>query len=90
MESEILGVAEDAVNQPGVTGYICIDENGLCIAAKGQASQTMSGIIKQFADLATKIEDTNEPPVIRVDMEQRKIVIQSRDSITTALISPQK
>lgn len=58
----------------------------------------MSGIIHQLADLASKIEEHNstghdegdKAPVIRVDLERYKIMIRSRESITTALISPQK
>lgn len=102
MESEISNVADYAVEQPGVTGYICVDKDGLCLAAKGQARQSMSGIINQLANLANKIEDprktsnTNnnteekESPVIRVDLQRYKMLIQSKDSITTALISNHK
>lgn len=98
MESDILEVADYALEQPGVSGYICVDSNGLCLAAKGQAQQSMSGIIHQLATLASKIEEPSQngnvtastnPPVIRVDLERHKLLIQSRDSITTAFISPQ-
>lgn len=65
--------------------------------ARGQASQSMSGIINQLAELASKIEESSKPngetkdsPVIRVDLEGYKMLIQSRDSITTALISHHK
>lgn len=105
MEEDILQVAKHAVKQPGVTGYICVDEDGLCLAAEGQASQSMSGIVHQLAELASKIEEPtrlmgsssksrathkNESPVVRVDFEHYKMLIQSKESITTALISPQK
>lgn len=107
MESEILSVADYAVEQPGVTGYICVDKDGLCLAAKGQARHAMSGIINQLAELANKIEEpkksnsmglsskNNEPekkqnPVIRVELQRYKMLIQSKDSITTALISNHK
>jgi len=94
MDSEILNVAEYAVEQPGVSGYICVDKNGLCIAAQGQASESMSGIIRQISDLADKMEEpgrkttsggSKSPPVIRVDLERQKILIKSCEDITTAL-----
>lgn len=68
--------------------------------AKGQARQSMSGIIHQLADLAAKIEEPiqqngsstkkQDAPVIRVDLERYKILIHSHESITTALVTPQK
>lgn len=59
----------------------------------------MSGVINQIATLASKIEepdrrsenkDAVESPVIRVDLEKSRMLIKSQDSITTALIFPQK
>lgn len=94
METNLLNVAEQASNQPGVAGYICVDNEGLCLAAKGQASQAMSGVIHQIAKLASKIEKPDEKalsgsgPVIRVDLERYKMLIQSQDSITTCLMLP--
>lgn len=63
--------------------------------AKGQVNQSISGVVHQLAELANKIEDHSQSeerpsPVIRVDLERHKMIIHSRDSITTALISPQK
>jgi len=116
-----------SLESPGVTGYICVDDEGLCLAgkprdlsdlpfstlvltlylphlndksnaARGQCSQSMSGIIHQIAHLANKIEapsssndqSRRESPVIRIDLENYKLLIQSRDSITTAIASPHK
>lgn len=93
METELSEVADYAVEQPGVNGYLCVDKNGLCVAVKGQACESMSGIIHQLAQLASKIDEPNsrgEPPVIRVDLECYKILIQSREKFTTALFSPQR
>lgn len=91
MESDLLAVSNYAVEQPGVTGYICVDNKGLCLATKGQVNQNMSGIIHQLTDLASKIEEpTKESPVIKVELDSYKILIHSHDSVTTALISPQK
>ena len=59
----------------------------------------MSGIIHHLTNLARKIDDhnqhsnnaaKNESPVLRVDLDRRKILIQSREDITTALFSAQK
>lgn len=92
METNLLNVAEQASNQPGVIGYICVDNEGLCLDAKGQANQAMSGVIHQIAKLAAKIEkpDDKAPsgggPVIRVDLERYKMLIQSQESVTTCLI----
>lgn len=62
----------------------------------------MSGVIYQLAELANKKDpwqqrnpesstpDKKIPPVIKVDLDRYKMLIQSRESITTALISLQK
>uniref|UniRef100_A0A6G1S4T3 Late endosomal/lysosomal adaptor and MAPK and MTOR activator 5 n=1 Tax=Aceria tosichella TaxID=561515 RepID=A0A6G1S4T3_9ACAR len=99
MESEIMKVVDFALDQPNVSGYICVNNDGLCIASGGDASESISGIIHQLANLAYKIEDHSQhdgssnkkdPPVVRIDLERRKILIQSREGITTALFSHQK
>lgn len=57
----------------------------------------MSGIIRQIVHLAAKIEEPTKQsnsnvkskssaPVIRVELDRRKILIQSREAVTTALI----
>lgn len=93
MESELVEVADYAIKQPGVTGYLCIDSNGLCVAVKGQANEAMSGIVHQLAQLASKIDEPKsqkDVPVIRVDLESYRILIQNRDKFTTALFSSQR
>lgn len=68
--------------------------------AKDRALEPMSGILHQLVDLAHKIEEPDQQngteiieknsPVIRVDLDRHKILIESRESITTALILQQK
>lgn len=93
MESELLEVADLAVEQPGVNGYLCVDNDGLCVAVKGQANEAMSGIVHQLAQLASKIDEPKnqkDVPVIRVDLESYRILIQTREKFTTALFSSQR
>ena len=93
MEDRLNQVADQAMEQPGVTGYICVDDSGLCVTSRGQAKQSISGIVRELSRLVSKIDDNSitkkQNPVIRVDLDRYKLTIQAQEDLTVGLISAQ-
>jgi len=84
MEKDLKEIANEALNNPKVCGYLCCDENGLCLTGSGDVNERSSGLLNAIAQLANKL-DSNNSPVICIDSDKRKILIKSKDSITTAI-----
>jgi len=89
MERNIQQLAKEAVEHPKISGFLCTDSQGFCLAAEGVANEKSSGIIATIASLAAKLEPasgtTGKAPVICIESDGAKIVIQSKDQITTAI-----
>jgi len=86
MERSLKELAREAVQHPKISGFLCVDSNGLCLASEGTANEKSSGIIATIASLAAKLEpNATKSPVISIESEKTKILIQSKDSITTAI-----
>jgi len=86
MESRLQELAREAIRHPNIKGFMCIDSRGMCVCAEGSANEKSSGIIATIASLAAKLEpNATKSPVISIESEKTKILIQSKDSITTAI-----
>jgi len=85
MERELKDIADEVPQHPKVVGYLCVDSNnGLCLAADGIANEKTSGVIANIAQLANKLEP-GKSPVVYIESDKSKILIQSKDSVTTAI-----
>lgn len=85
MEKQLKEVSNDALNSQKVSGFLCVDKNGLCLTASGEANEKNSGTIASIAQLAQKLDNSNKPPVVCIESEKRKILIKSVNQITTAV-----
>jgi len=84
METEINRIADEALNNPNISGYLCIDQNGLVLKANGDVDQKSSGILSSIAQLANKL-DSDKSAVVCIGTDAGKILIKCKDSITTAI-----
>jgi len=87
MERILQDVATDAVAKSKVVGYLCVDNNtGLCLAADGvgAAEEKKSGIIASIIQLASQL-DRSPVLAVSVETDKNQILIQSKESVTTAL-----
>jgi hypothetical protein len=88
MESEIKEIGYEAVAREKVNGYMAIDGNGLCLVREGVASESMAGVLGTISFLAKQLgpeDKQTSNPVIQIKSRQRKILIQTKEDITTVL-----
>ncbi|KOC59870.1 hypothetical protein WH47_10569 [Habropoda laboriosa] len=72
-------------NTEGIIGCILADHAGLCLGAKGDASTDSAGIIAAIADQVAKLEPKSPAPIISLQNENRKCLIQRQGSVVGAI-----
>ncbi|KAF5285564.1 hypothetical protein FQR65_LT13198 [Abscondita terminalis] len=85
MEKQLDRVMEDVLSNPGVTGCVFSDHQGLCLGAKGKASTESAGIIGAIAEQAAKLEPQHKSPIIVFENDTRACIIQRTGTITGAI-----
>ncbi|CAL1528882.1 unnamed protein product [Lymnaea stagnalis] len=86
MERTLEMQLEESIHNPGITGVLCVDNNGLCLGAKGSAPLKACGSISALAGQAAKLANPNGPtPVICLESEHGIVLIKKTDKLTTAL-----
>ncbi|CAG2106616.1 unnamed protein product [Medioppia subpectinata] len=83
MEKELKEICGEALNSDKVCGFLCVDNNGLCLTACGDASEKSSGTVATIASLAQKLDSSN--PIVSIESDKRKILIKTTNEITTAI-----
>ncbi|KAL1494505.1 hypothetical protein ABEB36_010092 [Hypothenemus hampei] len=85
MEKNLDSVMEEICSNPGVTGCLFADQNGLCIGAKGKASNESAGLITAIANQAAKLEPQNKAPIITLENDNQTCLIKKAGAITGAI-----
>ncbi|XP_071452147.1 ragulator complex protein LAMTOR5 [Hetaerina americana] len=85
MEENLDKCLEEINQLPNVIGVMYADRQGLCLGAKGHASNESAGIITAIADQAAKLEPNSKPPVVLLESETKQCFIQKADSVTAAI-----
>ncbi|GFO27715.1 ragulator complex protein lamtor5 [Plakobranchus ocellatus] len=87
MEKTLEKHMEEAFRIPGVSGVICTENSGLCLASQGNVSDQYSGSISALANQAARLCPTqNSPaPIIVLESEYGSLLIKKTDNITTAV-----
>ncbi|CAL7937706.1 unnamed protein product [Xylocopa violacea] len=85
MERNLEKTLEDVNNTEGIIGCILADHAGLCLGAKGYASTNSAGIIAAIADQAAKLEPDSPAPIISLQNENRKCLIQRQVAVVGAI-----
>lgn len=85
MEKSLEKTLDDINNTEGIIGCILADHAGLCLGAKGNASTNSAGIIAAIADQVTKLEPKSPPPVISLQNDSRKCLIQRQGAVVGAI-----
>ncbi|KAI2798092.1 hypothetical protein BLOT_015134 [Blomia tropicalis] len=76
MEKALENVAAEALRNDRVTGYLCADNNGLCLAASGVADKAICPTLVRIAKLASKLdENKKDSMVLGVDTVGGKIYL---------------
>jgi len=86
MEKTLDDVANDALKLDNVTGYLCADNNGLCLASAGVADKELCPTLVRVSQLVSKLEEnTKGPVVIGIDTDNYKIYLKQMGQTTTAI-----
>ncbi|BFZ10781.1 hypothetical protein BsWGS_13820 [Bradybaena similaris] len=87
MEKALEKQMDEAFRLPGVSGIVCVDNNGLCLGAKGVIPGQCNGSISTLAAQASKLSrSVNAPnPVICLESEHGSVLIKKTDHLTTAI-----
>eukprot|EP00795_Rhopilema_esculentum_P002342 gene2342-17979_t len=74
------------MEEPGVTGVLCIDNQGLPIAVKGNANKNSSGPIASLIQEASAIYPDDDPnPIVTLEGETGNLLIKKQEKISMAI-----
>jgi predicted regulator of Ras-like GTPase activity (Roadblock/LC7/MglB family) len=83
---------DDVMLQPGVTGVVCADADGLCICAYGNTSRASAALISAVASQAAALRPavngpsgSSSSPVVVIETDAGQTMIKSHAGITTAI-----
>ncbi|XP_059179487.1 ragulator complex protein LAMTOR5-like [Physella acuta] len=87
MEKSLEKQLEEAFRMPGVSGIVCVDNNGLCLGSKGTVPKQSCGSLSALTQQASKLSTgANGPtPVICLESEHGTVLIKKTDKLTTAI-----
>ena len=85
MEKNLEKTLDDINSTEGIIGCILADHAGLCLGAKGNASTDSAGIIAAIADQVAKLEPKSPAPIISLQNESRKCLIQRQGPVVGAI-----
>jgi hypothetical protein len=87
MEKTLERHIDEAFRMPGVAGILCVDNNGLCISAKGVIPSQCSGSLSTLASQASKLfpGPNTLSPVICLESEHGSVLVKKTDNLTTAI-----
>jgi len=85
MEKALKKEVDEVMAQPSVTGVLCVDSDGLCVAAHGSASKTSSGLVSVLASQAAALRPDAPTPVIVLESDAATTLIKSHSGTTVAV-----
>ncbi|XP_050071664.1 uncharacterized protein LOC126559537 [Anopheles maculipalpis] len=84
MEHQVDNLLDKIMDVPGNIGCLLANNQGLCLGAKGTASEQSAGIIVAISDLASKLDPASGSPVISLESND-KICMIHKHGITGAI-----
>jgi len=85
MEKALKKEIDEVMSQPSVTGVLCVDTDGLCVAAHGSASKTSSGLVAAVASQSASLRPDAPAPVVVLESDTETTLIKSHASTTVAI-----
>jgi len=85
MEKALKKEVDEVMSQPSVNGVLCIDSDGLCVAAHGSASKTSSGLVAAVASQAAGLRPNAPAPVVVLETDAGTTLIKSHSGTTVAI-----
>jgi len=85
MEKPLKKEIDEIMLQPSVTGVLCVDADGLCVAAQGSASKASSGLMSAIASQAASLRPDAPAPVVVLESDSTTTLIKSHSGTTVAV-----
>ncbi|XP_062569387.1 ragulator complex protein LAMTOR5-like [Saccostrea cucullata] len=85
MERQLEKHLEETCRVPGISGALCADNNGLCLAARGckpELAGQVANIVRQAAQLHP---NSSTSPVVCIESEGGSVLIKSEGDVTMAI-----
>jgi len=76
------------MSQPGVTGVLCTDAQGLALAAQGTMKPDSAGLVAGIASKAVQLKHgtgADDHPVVVIEFDTGNILIRSHENSTLAV-----
>eukprot|EP01038_Epipyxis_sp_PR26KG_P009673 gene9673-13023_t len=73
------------VDKPFVKGFLCADNNGLLISAKGELEGASAGRFTAIFRNASLLNQEQTLPTVVIETEKRSVLIKEYDSMTVVL-----
>ncbi|XP_028398207.1 ragulator complex protein LAMTOR5 homolog [Dendronephthya gigantea] len=87
MESDLESAVEELMQERGVVGVICTNEEGLALAVDGSALEVHAGIVSGLAQEARKIyPEIDSSPVVVLESDTCNLLIRSHEGTTTGVL----
>ena len=74
-------------NRPFITGQLCIDNNGLTVAERGELVGAPAGRYVSLSRLGGSLCPDQPAPMIVIDTKTRNIAVKDYDSMTIVISS---
>ncbi|KAK2584693.1 hypothetical protein KPH14_007029 [Odynerus spinipes] len=85
MERNIEKTLDEVKDNEAIIGCMLVDSAGLCLGVKGNASSDSAGIIAAIADQVAKLEQVSTYPIITIQNDSRKCIIQRQGPVVGAI-----
>jgi len=85
MEKVLKKEVDEVMAQPSVTGVLCVDSDGLCVATHGSASKMSSGLVAAVASQAAGLRPNAPTPVVVIENDAGTTLIKSHSGTTVAV-----
>ncbi|GAU93419.1 hypothetical protein RvY_05364-3 [Ramazzottius varieornatus] len=86
MEAQLEKNIREVMNQPQVTGAMCIDRKGLCLTAKGNADSSAAGFLSEISKFANQIVSSDgDSPVVALEYSKSQILLKGGESVCTVI-----
>jgi hypothetical protein len=72
-------------SQPSVIGVVVSDVSGLCMGSSGILLPSSSGHIQSLLDVASRLSDEGEHPIIHLQGQATDVLISHTDGYTTGV-----
>ncbi|XP_014239630.1 uncharacterized protein LOC106661040 [Cimex lectularius] len=85
MEAGLVTAFNEIINNENVTGCVLTNPQGLCMLSSPNLKPEVSGLVSAISQHAAKLEDSDGPPIITLEGDNRMCLILTEGGYTTTI-----